>query len=54
MDRLRAEAPPVVARIEDDEVVLDLRTVFPDQDRSLEEALMAAYSGLQANQDAGA
>jgi hypothetical protein len=44
----------VVARIEDDEVVLDLRTVFPDQDRSLEEALMAAYSGLQANQDAGA
>ena len=28
-DRLRAESPPVVARIEDDEVVLDLRTVFP-------------------------
>ena len=53
-DRLRAQSPPVVARIEDDEVVLDLRTVFPDQDRSLEEALAAAYSGLQANQDEGA
>jgi L-seryl-tRNA(Ser) seleniumtransferase len=53
-DRLRAEAPPVVARIEDDEVVLDLRTVFPDQDRSLEEALVSAYSGLHANHDEGA
>jgi L-seryl-tRNA(Ser) seleniumtransferase len=53
-DRLRAETPPVVARIENDEVVLDLRTVFPDQDRSLEEALVAAYSGLQANQEEGA
>jgi len=53
-DRLRAVSPPVVARIEDDEVVLDLRTVFPDQDRSLEEALVAAYSGLKANHEAGA
>ncbi len=53
-DRLRAESPPVVARIEDDEVVLDLRTVFPDQDRSLEEALIAAYSGLHASQEDGA
>jgi seryl-tRNA(Sec) selenium transferase len=44
-DRLRAETPPVVARIEDDD---------PDQDRSLEEALVAAYSGLQANQEDGA
>ena len=53
-DRLRAESPPVVARIEDDEVVMDLRTVFPDQDRDLEEALVAAYSGLHASQEAGA
>jgi len=28
--------------------------VFPDQDRSLEEALVAAYSGLNANHEAGA
>jgi L-seryl-tRNA(Ser) seleniumtransferase len=54
VDRLRAETPPVVARIEDDEVVLDLRTVFPDQDRSLERALVAAYSGLQASHADGA
>jgi L-seryl-tRNA(Ser) seleniumtransferase len=53
-DRLRAESPPVVARIEDDEVVLDLRTVFPDQDRDLEEAIVSAYSGLSASHDAGA
>ena len=53
-DSLRGESPPVVARIEDDQVVIDLRTVFPDQDRSLEEALVSAYSGLQANQDDGA
>ncbi len=53
-DRLRAESPPVVARIEDDEVVLDLRTVFPEQDRNLEEAIASAYSGLNANHEAGA
>ncbi|MCK5377012.1 MAG: L-seryl-tRNA(Sec) selenium transferase [Acidobacteria bacterium] len=51
---LRAFDPPVISRIEDDEVVLDLRTVPPDQDRTLEDALISAYSGLQANQDAGA
>lgn len=37
--RLRALDPPVVARIESDRVVLDLRTVFPDQDEALGEAL---------------
>jgi L-seryl-tRNA(Ser) seleniumtransferase len=49
-DLLRAQVPPVIARIENDEVVLDLRTVFSDQDRSLEEALATAYSGLQVDQ----
>jgi hypothetical protein len=44
----------VVARIEDDEVLLDLRTVFSDQDRDLEEALVAAYSGLQESHEDGA
>jgi L-seryl-tRNA(Ser) seleniumtransferase len=53
-DRLRAETPAVVSRIEDDEVVLDLRTVPVDQDRDLEAALAEAYRGLQASQDAGA
>ena len=46
--------PPVISRIEDDEVVLDLRTVPADQDRDLEAALVDAYSGLQASHDAGA
>jgi L-seryl-tRNA(Ser) seleniumtransferase len=54
VDRLRDGSPPVVARIADDEVVLDLRTVPADQDRELELALGRAYSGLQANHEAGA
>ncbi len=33
--RLRGLTPPVIARIEDDRVVLDLRTVFPAQDSDL-------------------
>ena len=33
--RLRALTPPVIARIEHDRVLLDLRTVLPDQDRQL-------------------
>jgi L-seryl-tRNA(Ser) seleniumtransferase len=36
---LRDLDPPVIARIEHDRVVLDLRTVLPDQDRLLEELL---------------
>ncbi len=42
--RLRApEQPvPVIARIEDDRLVLDLRTVFPEQEPALAEALVAA------------
>ena len=33
--RLRASNPPVVARVEDGRVLLDLRTVFPEQDQLL-------------------
>jgi L-seryl-tRNA(Ser) seleniumtransferase len=43
-DALRRQRPPVVARIEDDQVVLDLRTVFPEQDRALIEAVAAAWT----------
>ena len=35
-------------------MVLDLRTVFPGQDRQLLEAVVGAYSGIQANQAGGA
>jgi L-seryl-tRNA(Ser) seleniumtransferase len=33
--RLRRLAPPIVARIERDQLLLDLRTVLPEQDRAL-------------------
>ena len=33
---------PVIARIEDDRLMLDLRTVFPEQEAALAEALIAA------------
>ena len=39
--RLRRSDPPIVARVEGDRVVLDLRTVFPEQDRFITAALNA-------------
>jgi L-seryl-tRNA(Ser) seleniumtransferase len=39
--RLRAHDPPVVARIEHDRVVIDLRTVQPDEDPEVERAIRA-------------
>ena len=33
---------PVIARIEDDRLVIDLRTIFPEQEKLLEDALVAA------------
>jgi len=40
--RLRAAEPPVIARVEDGRVLLDLRTVFPDQESVLADALVNA------------
>jgi L-seryl-tRNA(Ser) seleniumtransferase len=37
--RLRASDPPIIARVEDARVLLDLRTVFPEQDGMVEMAL---------------
>jgi L-seryl-tRNA(Ser) seleniumtransferase len=37
--RLRMLDPPIVARIQNDRVVLDLRTVQPSEDRILEALL---------------
>jgi L-seryl-tRNA(Ser) seleniumtransferase len=39
--RLRAADPPVIARVEDGRVLLDLRTVFPGQDEAVRAALAA-------------
>ena len=40
--RLRAADPPVMARVADDALVVDLRTVAPEE----EEALLSALAGL--------
>src|SRR5581483_9418683 len=37
--RLRHHNPPVIARVEDDRLVIDLRTVGPDQDAIVVQAL---------------
>jgi len=37
--RLRASDPPIIARVEEGRVLLDLRTVFPEQDEALAQAL---------------
>ncbi|MGO8794999.1 MAG: L-seryl-tRNA(Sec) selenium transferase [Candidatus Sulfotelmatobacter sp.] len=38
--RLRNSAPPIIARVEEGRVVLDLRTVFPEQDAAVAAALV--------------
>ncbi len=45
MRRLREAVPPVIARIEDDRVILDPRTVTPDDEEALVTALREAFSG---------
>jgi L-seryl-tRNA(Ser) seleniumtransferase len=37
--RLRAHQPPIIARVEQGRVLLDLRTVFPEQDAIVAAAL---------------
>jgi len=37
--RLRAYDPPIIARVEDERVLIDLRTVFPEQDETVNSAL---------------
>jgi len=39
--RLRAANPPVIARIEDGRLLLDLRTVFAEEEEELKRALQA-------------
>ena len=38
-EALRHNSPPIIARVENDRVLLDLRTVFPEQDAVIAEAL---------------
>jgi L-seryl-tRNA(Ser) seleniumtransferase len=47
LDReLRRHRPPIVARIEDDNVVLDLRTVEPDDEAAIKDAISTAVGRL--------
>ena len=39
---LRAQNPPIIVRLEDDKVLVDLRTVFPDQEKLLLQGLLSA------------
>jgi L-seryl-tRNA(Ser) seleniumtransferase len=48
--RLRANNPPIVARVEHDRVLLDLRTVFPEE----EDAVVQALSESCETQNSGA
>ena len=50
LDRLRAGSPAVIGRIVDDAVVLDLRTVEPEDDPELVVALAAALSRRPARE----
>jgi L-seryl-tRNA(Ser) seleniumtransferase len=53
LDTLRAGDPPVIGRLEDDEVLLDLRSVRSDQDATLERRLAEAQNRLSERQDSG-
>ncbi|MCI0354476.1 MAG: L-seryl-tRNA(Sec) selenium transferase [Acidobacteria bacterium] len=44
--RLRAAEPPVIARVEEGHVLLDLRTVFPQQDAAVAAALIESANQL--------
>jgi L-seryl-tRNA(Ser) seleniumtransferase len=38
-ERLRKSEPPIISRVAEDQVLLDLRTVFPGQDNSIVDAI---------------
>ena len=42
--RLRSATPPVLARIQDGAVLLDLRSVLPEDDAVLEDSVAGALS----------
>ena len=46
--RLREASPPIIARIEDDVVLFDLRTVLPGEDEEVERTLLITRKGAIA------
>jgi len=47
MVQLRSAEPPILARIEKDAVLLDLRSLLPEEDALLEASLVAALQGAE-------
>ncbi|HIQ04793.1 MAG TPA: L-seryl-tRNA(Sec) selenium transferase [Anaerolineae bacterium] len=47
---LRSSQPPVIVRIEDDQIVLDPRTVLPEQDETLIESIVQAWQVTASGQ----
>jgi seryl-tRNA(Sec) selenium transferase len=43
--KLRAAPEAIVARIADDRVLLDLRSLMPDRDQDLADAVIRAFAG---------
>ena len=46
--RRREASPPIIARIEDDVVFFDLRTVLPGEDEEIERTLLSTRKGAIA------
>jgi hypothetical protein len=43
-EHLRLQHPPIIVRLENDKVLVDLRTVFPSQEKGLRDSLIQALS----------
>jgi L-seryl-tRNA(Ser) seleniumtransferase len=48
---LRAQNPPVIARVENEQILFDLRTVLPEQDENLLAAVRQALKGERGNHE---
>lgn len=53
LDRLRDGAPPVIGCLEENQVILDLRTVFPAEDALLERVLLEASESRNPQEGIG-
>ncbi len=49
--RLRINVPPIIVRLEKDKVLVDLRTVFPQQEKALLEGILEAVSAKEPDID---
>jgi L-seryl-tRNA(Ser) seleniumtransferase len=43
-EHLRSQHPPIIVRLENDKVLIDLRTVFPSQEKALQDGLIQALA----------